>query len=143
MKVEDIIHRKGAAVITIGPDLNVKLASHKLLFENISALVVVDGESMVGMLSERDIARALARHGELLTRMQARDIMTKHIVTCALNDDLRRVMALMTQHRVRHLPVLRDGRLAGIVSIGDVVKYRLEELELETNVLRDAYLTAH
>ena len=143
MKVENILRRKGANVITTGPDMSLKLASHKLLLENISALVVVEDGDIVGILTEREIARGLARHGEVLARMKVREVMTEHVVTCAPTDSLRHVMALMTQHRVRHLPVIAAGRLSGIVSIGDVVKYRLEELELETNVLRDAYLASH
>ena len=143
MKVEHILRRKGADVVTVGPEMNLKLAAHKLLVENISALVVIEGGEIAGLVSEREIARGLARHGETLARMTVREVMTEHVVTCAPDDDLRRVMTLMTQHRVRHLPVMRDGRLSGIVSIGDAVKYRLEELELETNVLRDAYFASH
>jgi len=143
MKVENILRRKGDDVKTAGPDMNLKLAAHKLLTENISALVVVEDGEIAGILTEREIARGLARHGETLARMKVRDMMTEHVVTCAPGDDLRQVMTLMTQHRVRHLPVIKDGRLSGIVSIGDAVKYRLEELELETNVLRDAYFASH
>jgi CBS domain-containing protein len=75
--------------------------------------------------------------------MAVRELMMEHVVTCAPDDDLRHVMTLMTQHRVRHLVVMDRGRLAGIISIGDAVKYRLEELELETNVLRDTYFASH
>jgi len=143
MKVASILHRKGTGVITIGPEMNIKLASHKLTTEDISALVVVQNGRIAGILSERDIARGLARHGEALTQMRARDLMTEHVITCEPEDSLKHIMTLMTHHRVRHLPVVNDGALAGIVSIGDVVKYRLEELELETNVLRDAYFASH
>lgn len=143
MKVETILRRKGADVITVGPDMNLKLAANKLLLANISALVVMEGGEIAGILSEREIARGLARHGETLARMTVRDIMTEHVVTCVPTDDLRQVMTLMTRYRVRHLPVIEDGRLSGIVSIGDAVKYRLEDLEMETNVLRDAYFASH
>jgi CBS domain-containing protein len=143
MKVENILHRKGGDVITVGPDASLKVAAHRLLVENISALIVVEGGMMIGILTEREIARGLARHGEALAHMTVRQLMTEHVVTCAPDDDLRHVMTLMTQYRVRHLAVMDHGRLGGVVSIGDAVKYRLEELELETNVLRDAYLASH
>jgi CBS domain-containing protein len=143
MKVEQILRRKGDQVKTIAPETGLKTAAHKLLVEDISSLVVISNGEIVGLLTEREIARGLARHGEELAQMKVRDIMSEHVVACTPDDDLRRVMTLMTQHRVRHLPVIEHGRLSGIVSIGDVVKYRLEELELETNVLRDAYIASH
>jgi CBS domain-containing protein len=97
----------------------------------------------LGIISERDIVRAFSQHGEPVASMQVKEIMTHGLITVAPGDDLNRVMRLMTRHRVRHLPVLRNGKLAGIISIGDVVKRRLDDLELETNVLRDVYIASH
>ena len=79
----------------------------------------------------------------LVASMQVKDIMTHGLITASLGDDLTHLMHLMTRHRVRHVPVLRNGKLAGLISIGDVVKYRLDDLELEANVLRDAYIARH
>jgi CBS domain-containing protein len=106
-------------------------------------LVVTSGDTIVGLVSEREIVHALARYGESVTSMRVKDIMRYGSITVTPDDNLLHVTALMTRHRVRHMPVVRDGRLAGIISIGDVVKHRLDDLELEANVLRDAYIAAH
>ena len=141
MKVEDILRAKGGSVETIRPDAKVLMAVHRLRMQNIGALVVSRDESRVeGVLSERDIVRGLTRHGAELLDMSVVAIMSRPPVL-APDESLTSVMAQMTRTRNRHLPVVADGSLCGIVSIGDVVKHRLEELELETNVLRDAYLT--
>ena len=95
------------------------------------------------VVSERDIVLGLADRGARLLESTVREVMSKRVTTCAPADPLVQVMADMTRQRVRHLPVVSEGRLAGIISIGDVVKARLEELEMETNVLRDAYLARH
>lgn len=86
---------------------------------------------------------ALAEHGTALLALKAEDLMTREVVTCSREDTLQSVMVKMTQRRIRHLPVVEQGQLAGIVSIGDAVKSRLEEVELEANVLRDSYLATH
>ena len=87
--------------------------------------------------------RAFSQYGESVATMQVKDVMTQKLITVAPGDDLTHVMQLMTLHRVRHMPVIRHGKLAGIISIGDVVKHRLDDLELETNVLRDVYMASH
>lgn len=146
MRVSDILARKGAGVVTVRSDVSVATALHKLVLERIGALVVSDdGERVDGIVSERDIVRALATDGAELLRPDRRvaDIMTHTVRVCAPGDSIKHVMDLMTTHRVRHLPVVDGGRLVGIVSIGDVVKSRLDELELETNVLRDAWIASH
>jgi CBS domain-containing protein len=109
----------------------------------IAALVVKSGDGITGLVSERDIVLAISRHGEGALAMTVRDVMSHAMITVAPGDSLTRAMRLMTHHRVRHLPVMANGRLVGIVSIGDVVKQRLEDLETESNVLRDAYIAAH
>ena len=143
MSVESILSKKGADVATIAPDASVKRAADWLLAKNIGALVVTSGNAIVGLISEREIVHAFSRHGEDATSMPVKEIMRHGVVTVSPAETAAHVMNLMTRHRVRHIPVLRDGKLAGIISIGDVVKCRLDDLELETKVLRDAYIAAH
>ena len=143
MIVDSILRQKGTDVVTIAPDASIKRAADWLHAKNIGALVVTSGETILGLVSEREIVHALSRYGESVASMHVKDIMRHGAVTVTPDDSLLRVTALMTRHRVRHMPVLRDGRLAGIISIGDVVKHRLDDLELETSVLRDAYIAAH
>jgi CBS domain-containing protein len=101
--------------------------------------VVTSENAVLGLISEREIVHAFSRYGETAGSMPVKEIMQYGVPTVSPDESVNRVMNLMTHHRVRHMPVLRDGKLAGIVSIGDVVKHRLEDLELETNVLRDVY----
>jgi predicted transcriptional regulator len=139
MTVENILRRKGTDVATIGPEASVKSAADWLRAKNIGALVVMSGDAVLGLISEREIVHAFALNGETVGSMRVREIMQYGVTTVSPDDSVNRVMNLMTRHRVRHMPVLRGGRLAGIISVGDVVKHRLDDLELETNVLRDAY----
>lgn len=138
MKVETMLEKKGGTVVTVPPSATVAAVSHRLNAERIGALVVsADGSRIDGIISERDLARGLALHGTELLHMPASDLMTREVKTCTPEDDIKAVMSRMTHGRIRHLPVVDQNRLCGIISIGDVVKNRLEELELETNVLRD------
>ena len=141
MSIENILRRKGSDVTTIAPEASIKRAADWLLAKNIGALVVTSGDAVLGLVSEREIVHAFARHGDAAGSMPVKEIM-QHGVTVSPDESINRVMKLMTHHRVRHMPVLRDGKLTGIVSIGDVVKHRLEDLELEANVLRDVYAAA-
>ena len=142
MKVQDILRNKGSVVETIRPDAKVLMAVHRMRMQNVGALVVSrDGERVDGVLSERDIVRGLTNHGADLVEMSVVAVMSRSVPTCAPGDSLTSVMSQMTRTRNRHVPVVDDGRLCGILSVGDVVKHRLEEMELETSVLRDAYLT--
>jgi CBS domain-containing protein len=143
MNVENILMQKGTDVATIRPEASIKRAADWLRARNIGALVVARDEAVLGIVSERDIVHAFSRYGEPVASMSVKDIMTHGLITVDPSDDVNGVMRLMTRHRVRHLPVLRNGKLAGIISIGDVVKRRLEDLELETNVLRDVYIASH
>jgi CBS domain-containing protein len=138
MNVESILAQKGTDVITIQPEASVKRATDWLRAKNVGALVVARDDAVLGIISERDIVHAFSQYGEAVA-----SIMTHGFITVPPGDDLNRVMRLMTQHRVRHLPVLHNGKLAGIISIGDVVKRRLDDLELETKVLRDVYTASH
>ena len=138
MRIAEILHRKGSAVSTIRSVEAVDSAIRKLSDQHIGALVVLDRwGKLVGLLSERDILYALDRHGMALLAHRVDEVMNPDHTTCGPEDRVDQVMALMTAHRVRHLPVLDRGRLVGIVSIGDLVKHRLQEKEQETNVLRE------
>ena len=139
MTIESILRRKGTDVTTIAPEASVKTAADWLRAKNIGALVVMGENAVIGLVSEREIVDALSRHGEAAGSMLVKEIMQHGVSTVSPDETVNRVMNLMTHHRVRHVLVLRGGELAGIVSIGDVVKHRLEDLELEANILRDAY----
>jgi CBS domain-containing protein len=141
MDVAAILRSKGGAVETIDPAARLDQALRRLADRGIGALVVTpDGATVLGLLAERDAVRALARRGVTAFSMAVREAMSGNVPVCTPRDNLTSVMATMTRTRQRHLPVLDEGRLCGIVSIGDVVKHRLDELQLEANVLRDAYL---
>jgi CBS domain-containing protein len=140
MKVENILQSKGWAVETISGGASITQAIHRLTSTGIGALVVSeDGETVEGTLSERDIVWALSRQGAAVLELNVADCMTRGGADCTPETLLQDAMREMTRRRQRHLPVLRDGKLCGVISLGDLVKNRLDELELETNVLRDAY----
>ena len=143
MSIQSILDRNGANVITIRATEAVKSAADRMRERNIAALVVTSGDAITGLISERDIVHAISLHGERALSMAVLDVMTRSAIAVTPGDTLKRAMTLMTNHRVRHLIVIGNGQLVGIVSIGDVVKYRLEDLEAESNVLRDAYIAAH
>ncbi len=140
MKVSDIVRSKGAEVVTLEPSATVADAVKTLAELSFGALVVsADGKHVDGILSERDIVRSLDREGDTLTTIVT-DLMTRDVVSCAMTDDIADLMVLMTDRRIRHLPVLTDGEMVGLVSIGDVVKARLAQLEDERRHLED-YIT--
>ena len=144
MKVESILSQKGAHVETVPSETMISSAIWSLRLKGIGALVVSDdGQSIRGVISERDVVRGLAEHGARLLGMRVAQVMSPVVVTCTPDDTVQRLMAEMTRHRVRHIPVVEGGRLRGIVSIGDVVKHRLDELELEANVLRETLIVRH
>jgi CBS domain-containing protein len=143
MSIQSILDRNRAEVITIGATETVKSAADRMREHSIAALVVKSGDAITGLISERDIVHAVSRHGEQALSVAVLDVMTHAAITASPDDTLKRAMSLMTHHRVRHLPVIANGKLVGIVSIGDVVKHRLEDLETESNVLRDAYIAGH
>ena len=140
MTIETILRQKGTDVATIEPEASVRRAANWLRVRNIGALVVTSGKGVLGVISEREIVHALSHYGETAASMPVKEIMRYGVITVSPDESVSRVMHLMTRHRVRHMPVLHDGKLVGIISIGDVVKHRLEDLESETNVLRDAYM---
>ena len=137
MNVETILRAKGSAVATIRPDETVGAAVKELVSRNIGALVVSDdGETVNGIISERDVVHGLTDHGPALLSLKVAEIMTRRVVTCDPSDSVDQLMAEMTNRRIRHFPVVQDGQLRGIVSIGDVVKNRLDEVEYEARSLR-------
>ena len=141
MKVERILTSKGSVVETISPDATIERAAQRLHSSHIGALVVIgDGHRIKGLIAERDIVYGLARHGRALFEMHVRDLMRQNPPVCTPDDTIQHVMSEMTRSRVRHVPVIDRGVLRGIVSIGDVVKNRLDESEQEVAVLRDAYI---
>lgn len=138
MRVRDILRTKGHAVVTTRDDVGVDMIVRRLRSENIGAVVVTDQFGRIeGIISERDIVRALSEHGCEALRLPVRSIMTRPVQTCVPDSKLQDVMATMTIRRFRHVPVVDGDELVGIVSIGDLVKHRLDELETETRVLRD------
>jgi CBS domain-containing protein len=136
MRISDVLHSKGSAeVATIRPDATVRDLLTELATHNVGALVVSeDGRSAIGIVSERDVVRRL-HDDEAVLDGPVSAIMTASIQVCDPDDSLDDLMALMTEHRVRHVPVVRDGELVGIVSIGDAVKVRLSQLEFERDQL--------
>ena len=140
MRIADVLRNKGASVATITPETSVSGLLTELSVHNIGAMVVVSPDGVIGIVSERDIVRALQERGADLLRLPVSDIMTKFVATCTPNDSVDSLSVLMTTKRVRHIPVMEDGRLTGIVSIGDVVKTRMEELEATQEQLQ-AYIT--
>jgi CBS domain-containing protein len=142
LKVSSILERKGDAVITIHASDTIRTAAGLMISHRIAALVVMSGGKVVGVISERDVVGALVQHGPSAGLVTAREIMSDHLVSVSPHVTIKRAMSLMTDGRVRHLPVIDGGGLVGIVSLGDIVEYRLEDLELESNVLRDVYIAA-
>jgi len=140
MNVETILNAKGVKVETITPETLVGEATKIMKRARIGALVVSDdGTNVLGILSERDIVSAMAEPTKRtgLVEKPVSCLMTREVLTCAPEDTVQKCMAVMTDRRVRHLPVVREGRMIGLISIGDVVKNRLEELESEAGFLRE------
>ncbi|SPM35924.1 CBS domain [Mycobacterium rhizamassiliense] len=135
MRIADVLRNKGAAVTTINPDATVAELLAGLAEQNIGAMVVVGDEGVVGIVSERDVVRQLHTHGASVLSRPISKIMTTMVATCTKTDTVDAISRLMTTNRVRHVPVLDGKKLIGIVSIGDVVKTRMEQLEAEQEQL--------
>ncbi len=142
MSIQAILDRKGRGVITISPSATLKDAVDQMVKNGIAALIVTSGDVIAGITSEREVVRAIANHGERALAMPVTKALAPGIFRVAPQDSLKQAMNLMTRHRVRHLPVVADGKLVGIVSIGDIIKRRVDDLEMESNVLRDVYIAA-
>jgi len=144
MSVAAILKVKGTHVETAPPDTTLYTIVWTLKAKRIGAIVVSeDGSTVRGLVSERDIIRGLAELGAKLLSLSVSELMTFPVITCTPGESITAVMARMTHHRARHLPVVEGGKLCGIISIGDVVKHRLDELQLEANILRENLMTSH
>lgn len=132
MRAKQILESKGHEVATVSPQDTVRDVVAALAQHNVGALVVSpDGQQVVGIVSERDVVRRLATDGEAVLDRRVEDVMKRDVMTCVPSSDTHELMGTMTTGRFRHLPVVEDGRLVGIVSIGDVVKVRIDELDHE------------
>lgn len=141
MNVKHILERKGSAVTTIKPGATIGEAARLLAEARIGAIVVSeDGAAIDGILSERDIVRVIGTDGPAMLDRPVSAAMTANVVTCKPDDRLNVLMSMMTQRRIRHLPVVENGRMTGVISIGDVVKERMDEIEADAAAMRD-YIT--
>lgn len=142
MRVRDLLARKPSKLVTVQPDAHIGAAIALLFAHNVGGLPVMNAEgSILGYVAERDIVRAVRLHGGTFHDLRVDQIMQPAPV-CDADDTIEEIMQRMTMHRLRHLVVRDTGRIVGIISVGDIVRYRLEELETETGVLRD-YVAAH
>lgn len=138
MMVANILEVKGTEVMTVRPSDTVRNVARRLVQENVGALVVSSGDSTLdGIISERDISRGVAIYGENICSLRVSDIMSQGVVTCSPDDAISDTARMMTERRIRHIPVKDGAHIVGIISIGDILKYRLDEVMLETRVLRD------
>jgi CBS domain-containing protein len=138
MHVDTILVVKGRDVRTIAPDATVADAVQRMYRERVGALVVSeDGERIAGIISDRGIMNAIAERGTAVMDEQIGQMMTKQVYTCSAHDDVSTIMATMTNRRIRHIPVVEDDRLCGIISIGDVVKHRIDEIQSEADAMRE------
>jgi CBS domain-containing protein len=138
MRIADILGEKGIEVHTALPWITVADATKRLADADVGALIVCDADKRIrGILSERDIVRSIAKHGAGVLQQPVESVMTHDVHTCGCDETVARAMAMMTRFRYRHLPVVDHGKLVGMISIGDLVKHRVMEMEMETGVLRD------
>ncbi len=138
MQISDILARKGTAVTSVQEDDTIGQVIHLLAEKRVGAVPVYDRwQKLAGIFSERDLVNALAQRGTDIMALPVRELMTRHVLTCTPEERIDEVLARMTMKRVRHLPVLHNDAIAGIVSIGDLVMQRLGEKELEAGVLLD------
>lgn len=141
MRIADVLRRKGSSVATVSPTMSVRELVDVLGEHNIGAAVVTDGQrGVVGIVSERDVVRRLRDRGPDLLNAAVAEIMTVDVLHCAPEDTVDQLAETMTERRIRHMPVLVDGQLTGIVSIGDVVKSRISQLEADREQL-ESYIS--
>jgi CBS domain-containing protein len=132
-----ILNSKGRQVFSIGPDKSLQDVVDALVEHNCGSLIVFDNDRMVGIITERDILRACAELSEPLSSVPVSVRMTRNVVTCSPDCDMETITGMMTEHRVRHMPIMEGSRLVGMISIGDVVKAQHDELSLENHYLKN------
>jgi CBS domain-containing protein len=137
MAVAHILKQKGSAVITVQPSQTLKDVADILAKNRIGAVIVLDKKGAIeGIVSERDVVRAVAAEGAAALKRSTHDVMTRNVLTCNSGDTEAELMGLMTNNRIRHLPVVDGGKLSGMISIGDVVKFRIESIEREAEEMK-------
>jgi len=139
VRIADVLRGKGSSVATVDPSASVAELVASLAEHNVGALPVIEAERLVGIVSERDVVRHLHERGADLLTAPVADIMTTVVATCRADEDVQSLSRTMTERRIRHVPVVTDGRLTGIISIGDVVKSSLDQLQFERDQL-DSYV---
>jgi CBS domain-containing protein len=138
MQVDNILKSKRPTVLWVSPVLSVGELAERLRSADVGVMIVSnDGEVLKGLVSERDVAHGLAVHGTALLSLKVSDLMTRSVITCAPGDNVVEIARIMTMRRIRHIPVVDGGKVVGVISIGDILKSRISEIELEANVLRD------
>jgi len=137
MLISTILHEKGGDIISVTATTSIEDVTKVLKERRIGAVLVLEDDGTIdGVLSERDIVRGLASNGTSVLKLEAKTLMTHDVITCTSAQDLRGAMKIMTKNRIRHLPIVDDGKLIGLISIGDLVKYRIAEAEQEAEALR-------
>ena len=141
MRIANVLRAKGSVVATVPPDVPVAVLLAEMAEHRVGAVVVVDDGTVMGMVWERDLVRLLHERGPLLVHTPVSEIMNVDVISCAPADDVVGILRIMTDRRIRHLPVLVDGNLRGVVSMGDLVKARIDELETDRAYLQ-SYISA-
>jgi CBS domain-containing protein len=139
--VGQILKSKGRGVVTAAPDDDLQEIALRLASRKIGAIIVLDNGHLAGIISERDLIRLISEHGAKALAMPAKDAMTRDVISCTRNCTIEEIMEKMTKGRFRHVPVIEEGALVGIISIGDVVKHHTAEVELEVTAMRDYLAT--
>lgn len=142
MTVRAILDLKGRDVVSVRPDVTLSEGIKTLSKRGIGAVLVMDDQRIEGVLSERDVVHALSARGAAALDLPVHEVMTRRVITCRSHDTVAAIMEVMTEQKFRHLPVVEEGSLIGLISIGDVVKWRVAEYEAEQEALRDYIKTA-
>jgi CBS domain-containing protein len=143
MRVADVLKGKSSAIKSIAPDATIKELADRLRLEEVGAMIVrSNADEIDGIVTERDVVRGFSTFGGAVESKRVSELMTRRVVTCSPDDPISQIARIMTERRIRHLPVREAGQIVGIVSIGDVLKRRIDEMQLEAAVLRD-YAVAH
>lgn len=137
MKVKDLLSKKSFTIRSTNSSTRLIDAITSLNEHNVGALLVMDNEKLAGIVTERDVLHAVAEHGSKIDKLKVEDVMTRDLITCGENEPVDNVMAIMTDNRIRHLPILENEKLVGIISIGDVVKAQLQKTQAEAEDLKD------